>query len=112
MVEKLMNAFSAEDPEAVAACFADDINVSFVDYCPMLADGNNVHLFGKNAIKMFFTDQFYEMNRYFSVSSVAIEDKRNADFFACYRGKYVYARLTIEEFTEEGFIKKAVIRPV
>ena len=112
MLEKLINALSAEDPKAAAECFADDIGSCFVDYCPMLAGENNVHLIGRNAIRMFFDNQFYEMNRFFTVASVKIEDERNADFFAGYRGKYVYARLTIEECAEDGLIKKAVIRPV
>ena len=112
MIETLINAFSAEDPDAAAACFSDDISTVFIDYCPLLAGGNTVRLFGRNAIKMFFTDQFYELNRYFTISSAVIEDDKNANFFAGYRGKYVYVRLTIESCSEDGLIRKAVIRPV
>ena len=112
MIRSLIAALKEEDPRKTVSCFEDSFKTEYIDYCSALAGQKTVYLRGKNALSLFFEDVFYDMNRFFYISEEEIEDDRNATFFACYRGKYVLARLTIEGLSENGKISKAVIRPV
>ncbi|MCF0121463.1 MAG: hypothetical protein HUJ65_07485 [Oscillospiraceae bacterium] len=112
MLQKLLDSLEQENAEMVAACFEDDMSVEFRDYCPIFVGQPCKFLCGRNAVLLHFLDQFYDMNRFFTISDVQIEDDRNANFFSCYKGKYVMSRLTVEDLGDTGLIKKAVIRPL
>ncbi|MBQ1333320.1 MAG: hypothetical protein IIZ51_06080 [Lachnospiraceae bacterium] len=110
MVEKLLNAIKEKDHLAAAACFEDDRNASYTDYCPSCVGFDSIFVYGKTSAEIFFRDKFY--NNSFYIAEEEIEDDRNATFFGCYNGKFCFCRMTIEEITSEGLIRKAVVRPV
>ena len=111
MLEQLINAMQAENYEAVLQCFHDGTETVFKDYSPLLEKQPLICLCGSNAIRMFFRDRFYPMNRSFRIHEVRITDAASATFFEENQGHYYYSRLSIEQYDEDGLILKAVIRP-
>lgn len=111
MIIKLLNAWKSEDYLELLSCFSPERDTVFTDYCPAMIGQPSTHLIGSYGIEMFFRNHFYPMNHTLTISQEKILDEKTANFFACYAGRYVFARLSIEETDSDGLIKKAVIRP-
>ena len=52
MIEKYIEAMQKGDYKALAACFAPKCR--YFDYCPIGANHDNYHVYGREAIEMFF----------------------------------------------------------
>ena len=70
---------------------------------------DNYHVYGKEAIEMFFHHKF--TFRILSITDPVIESETSANFLVCYSGTYLYARATIECATEDGLIQELTVRP-
>lgn len=75
----------------------------YFDYCPIGTNHDNYHVYGKEAIEMFFHHKF--TFRILSITDPVIESETSANFLVCYSGTYLYARATIECATEDGLIR-------
>ena len=111
ILEKLIVAWKAEDYEATVACFVPDSSAVFTDYAPAMIGQDPVYLYGDRTVEMYFRNVFYPMNRTFFIAQERILSDREANFFACYHGRYVFARITVEETDGNGQIRKAIVRP-
>ena len=111
ILQQLLNAWKAEDYLATAACFVTDARAVFVDYAPALVGQEPVHLYGDRTIEMYFRNVFYPMNRMFRIAEEKILSDKEANYFAFYRGRYLFVRLSVEETDADGRILRAVVRP-
>jgi hypothetical protein len=107
MIEAYVDAMLKGDCVALAACFAPKCR--YFDYCPQSAGRDNYHVFGREAIEMFFRNKF--TFRVLSISDPVIESPTSANFLVAYGGSYFYARATIECHTEDGLIQELTVRP-
>lgn len=107
MIEKYVAAMQAQDYKALAACFAPKCR--YFDYCPIGANRDNYHVYGKTAIEMFFHNKF--TFRIISISDPVIENDTTANFLVAYGGTYLHARATIELATDDGLIQELTVRP-
>ncbi len=111
ILQRLLEAWKSENYQATVECFTPSAEARFVDYAPSLIGQEPIHLYGNKTIEMYFRNVFYPMNRLFSISEVKELTEKEANYFACYRGRYVFVRLSVEETDENGRIVKAVVRP-
>ena len=107
MIEKYAEAMTAGDYKALAALFSDKCR--YFDYCPIGANRENYHVFGRAGIEMFFHNKF--TFRYLKVTDPVIEDEHIANFLVCYNGQYLYARAKIVQYDEDGLIREMVVNP-
>lgn len=111
ILQQLLEAWKAEDYQATVDCFTPSAEARLVDYAPALIGQEPIHLYGNKTIEMYFRNVFYPMNRHFWIAEARELSENEANFFACYHGRFVFARLSVEELDENGRIRKAVIRP-
>jgi hypothetical protein len=107
MIQKALDALAAMDSVALAACFSEDCK--YFDYCPSVNGKENYFIYGSDCIEMFFRNRF--AHEHLVVSEPRAEDANTGSYFGAYSGPYVFARIQIEEFDENGLIKKAVVHP-
>lgn len=117
MLQVLIDALLQQDYTAVSACFAPGMDTRYIDYGPACVGKESFHVYGSNAIELFFRNAFYNNDRdfspvdFYSIHMPKILDMRTASFFGCYEGQYLPVRLTIEAVDGQGRIRKAVVRP-
>ena len=107
MIEKYIEAMMNGDYKALAECFAPKCR--YFDYCPIGANRDNYHVYGRAAIEMFFHHKF--TFRILSISDPVIESDTSANFLVAYGGTYLYARASIELADENGLIQELTVRP-
>lgn len=107
MIEKYIEAMMNRDYKALAACFAPKCR--YFDYCPIGANRDNYHVYGRVAIEMFFRNKF--TFGILSISDPVIESDTSANFLVAYGGTYLYAQASIELATEDGLIQELTVRP-
>ncbi len=107
MIEKYIEAMQNGDYMALAACFAPKCR--YFDYCPIGTNRDNYHVYGRAAIEMFFHNKF--TFRILSITDPVIESPTSANFLVAYGGTYLYARASIESYTEDGLIQEMTVRP-
>lgn len=110
-LQRLLEAWKAEDYQATVDCFTPSAEARLVDYAPALIGQDPIHLYGNRTIEMYFRNAFYPMNRLFRIAEVRELSENEANYFACYHGRYVFVRVSVEETDENGRIRKAVVRP-
>ena len=72
-------------------------------------DGHEYHLYGKEAISMFFRNKF--LFRQYSIMGAAVLDDRHAEFIASFGGYNIMAIVTLQQLSEDGHIKRLTVRP-
>ena len=107
MIENVMKALVEKDFKALATYFSEDCK--YFDYCPACNGEQNYFVYGNDCIEMFFRNRF--TFEYLEVAEPIIEDANTASYFGAYCGPYVFARFRIEEFNDDGLIKKVVVHP-
>jgi len=106
-IETIMNALVDKNQKLLASCFAEDC--TFIDYCPSQNGDTNSFVYGSDCMEMYFNLRFKTGE--FEAAEPVIEGTGQATFFGMYNGPYVYARLRIEEYDNDGRVKKAVVSP-
>lgn len=109
MIDELIDCIKTKDYKSLASLFENDRHVEYIDYCPSCVGYDNFYIYGNNAIEMFFRNKFY--NNTFYIAEEQKIDNCSATFFGCYNDRFCYCRITIENYTQEGKIVKAVVRP-
>ena len=108
MINKVMAALVQKDYRGLSECFSRDCR--YFDYCPSLSGGENYFIYGREAVEMFFRNRF--VHNQFEAASPVIENELRASFFGSYGTPFVYARVSIEAFADDGLIDKIVVSPV
>ena len=81
----------------------------YCDYCPNGTSQHEYHLYGKEAITMFFQNKF--LFRQYSILSPVILNERQAEFIASFGGCYVMAIANLQQLSADGYIRRLTVRP-
>lgn len=106
-IEKYIEALKKCDNKELALCFADDGTLR--DYCPNGTGHQEYHVYGREAIDMFFKNKF--TFRQYLISEAEIVNDEQAEFIACIGGYYVMAIATVRRVDENGLITRLTVRP-
>ncbi len=106
-IEKYIEAMNNKDFAGLAELFAPDGILS--DYCTNSAAQSEYHIYGREAINMFFRNKF-GFRRY-SIAEAEIVNDTQAEFIANFAGYNIMAIATVREANDEGLIEKLTVRP-
>lgn len=106
-IEKYIEALKKCDNKALAETFAVDGTLR--DYCPNSTGRQEYHVYGREAIDMFFKNKF--TFRQYLISDAEIVNDTQAEFVASIGGYYVMAIATVRRVDENGLITRLTVRP-
>lgn len=106
-IEKYIDALTRCDHKALADIFVAD--GSLRDYCPNSNGKQEYHIYGKEAIEMFFKNKF--IFRQYLISDAEIVNENQAEFIASIGGYNVMAIATIRKTDENGLVERLTVRP-
>ena len=100
-IEKYIDAIENKDYEGLGNLFTRDGH--YCDYCANGTPQHDYHLYGKEAISMFFRNKF--LCRQYSILEPTVLSPSQAEFIACFGGYHVMAIVTLYQversYTEE-----------
>ncbi len=107
-IEKYIESMENRDFVGLADLFsADGI---LCDYCSNSSSSQReYHLYGKEAINMFFRNKF--IFRRYSITGAEVVNDTQAEFIANFDGYNIMAIATVREVDENGLIKSLTVRP-
>ena len=100
-IEKYVQAMENKDFAGLAGLFTEDGRIC--DYC------TNNHIYGREAINMFFRNKFGF--RQYSIAEAEVVNDTQAEFIANFGGYNVMAIATVREVDENGLIQNLTVRP-
>lgn len=106
-IEKYIEAIENKDFTALGNLFTDDGH--YCDYCLNGTSQHEYHLYGKEAISMFFRNKF--LFRQYAVMESNILNDTEAEFVASFGGYCVMALVHLQQTTEDGQIRRLTVRP-
>lgn len=107
VIQKYLTALETKDFEALAELFTK--NGHYCDYCANGTSQHEFHLYGKEAISMFFRNKFLFCQ--YSILSPTILNGSQAEFIASYGGYQVMAIASLQQLTADGHIRRLTVRP-
>ena len=106
-IEKYIEAMENKDFNVLGSLFTDDGH--YCDYCPNGTTQHEYHLYGKEAISMFFRNKF--LFRQYSIMEANILSDTEAEFVASYGGYLIMGLVNLQKVTENGQIQRLTVRP-
>ncbi|MBD5454560.1 MAG: hypothetical protein HDR30_09655 [Lachnospiraceae bacterium] len=106
-IEKYVEAMENKDFAALAEMFTKDGILS--DYCANSSAQKEYHIYGKEAINMFFRNRFGF--RQYSIAEAEVVNDTQAEFVANFGGYNIMAIATVREVNEDGLIQMLTVRP-
>ncbi|MGN0515087.1 MAG: nuclear transport factor 2 family protein [Lachnospiraceae bacterium] len=106
-IEKYIDALKRCDNKGLADIFAED--GSLRDYCPNSTGRQEYHIYGREAIDMFFKNKF--SFRQYQIFDAEVVNDWQAEFVASIGGYYVMAIATVRRVDENGLITRLTVRP-
>lgn len=106
-IEKYVEAMENKDFAGLADLFAPD--GILCDYCTGSTAQNEYHIYGREAINMFFRNKF-GFRRY-CIKEAEVANDTQAEFIAGIDGYHIMAIATVREEDANGFIKMLTVRP-
>lgn len=106
-IEKYVQAMENKDYEAMANLFTKDGKLC--DYCTTSSIEQEYHIYGREAINMFFRNKFGF--RKYCISEVEVVNDKQAEFIANFAGYNIMAIATVLEVDENGAIERLTVRP-
>lgn len=106
-IEKYIEAMENKDYAGLAELFTP--NGILVDYCTTSASQPEYHIYGREAINMFFRNKF-GFRRYSILDGVVINGHQ-AEFIANLAGYNILAIASVCEVDENGLINKLTVQP-
>lgn len=107
IIEKYVEAIENKDYNALGELFTADGH--YCDYCPNGTAQHEYHLYGKEAIALFFRNKF--LFRQYSVTGATILNDSQAEFVASFGGYNVMGIADLQKVTADGYIKRLTVRP-
>ena len=89
-IEKYIDAIENKDYEGLGSLFTKDGH--YCDYCANGTAQHDYHLYGREAISMFFRNKF--LCRQYSILEPTVLSPSQAEFIACFGGYHVMAIVT------------------
>ena len=105
-IEKYIEALENKDFEGLGNLFTRD--GYYCDYCPNGTPQHEYHLYGKEAISMFFRNKF--LFRQYSILEPVILNDRQAEFIASFGGYNVMAIASLQQLSSDGHIRRLTVR--
>lgn len=106
-IEKYVEAMENKDFAALGELFTKEGHLC--DYCPNGTAQHEYHLYGKEAIAMFFRNKF--TFRQYSILEASIANDTQAEFIASFGGFHVMAIATVQKVSPDGHIARMTVRP-
>ena len=106
-IEKYVAAMENRDYEGLAELFTKDGTIS--DYCPNGTTQPEYHVYGREAINMFFRNKFTFGKC--SITEAQVVNDTQAEFVVNYGGYLVMAIATVRRTDNEGRIERLTVRP-
>jgi hypothetical protein len=106
-IEKYVEAMENKDFAGLAELFTKDGILS--DYCTNSSAQREYHIYGREAINMFFRNKFGF--RQYSIMSAEVVNEKQAEFIADFGGYHIMAIATVREVDNDGYIKMLTVRP-
>lgn len=106
-IEKYVEAMENKDFAGLANLFTKD--GILCDYCTTSSSQQEYHIYGREAINMFFRNKFGF--RQYSISEAEVVNVEQAEFIANFGGYNIMAIATVREEDENGLIKRLTVRP-
>ena len=106
-IEKYVEAMENKDFAGLAELFTKD--GILCDYCSNSSNQREYHIYGREAINMFFRNKFGF--RQYSILGAQVVNDEQAEFIANFGGYNIMAIATVRETDADGFIKKLTVRP-
>lgn len=106
-IEQFIEVMENKDFMALGELFTADGH--YCDYCANGTAQHEYHLYGKEAISMFFRNKF--LFRQYSIMEAAVLGDRQAEFIASFGGYNIMAIVTLQQLSEAGHIKRLTVRP-
>ena len=106
-IEKYVETMENKDFAALGNLFTDDGVLN--DYCSNNSAQPEYHLYGKEAINMFFRNKF--LFRRYSIADAEVVNDTQAEFIANFGGYHIMAIATVLEATPDGHIVNLTVRP-
>lgn len=97
------------DPDPVRAGNLFTKDGHYCDYCANGTPQHDYHLYGKEAISMFFRNKF--LCRQYSILEPTVLSLSQAEFIACFGGYHVMAIGTLQQLSADGHIRRLTVRP-
>ena len=105
--ERFVEILENKDFTALGELFTHDGH--YCDYCPNGTAQHEYHLYGKEAISMFFRNKFLFCQ--YSIMEAAVLNDRQAEFIASFGGYNIMAIATLQQISEDGHIRRLTVRP-
>lgn len=106
-IEKYVEAMENKDFVGLSELFTKDGNLS--DYCTNTTTQKEYHIYGREAINMFFRNKFGF--RQYSIMEAEVVNDTQAEFIANFGGYNIMAIATVREVSEDGHIRNLTVRP-
>lgn len=106
-IEKYVEVMENKDFAGLAGLFARD--GILCDYCTSSSAQKEYHIYGREAINMFFRNKFGF--RQYSIAEAEVVNDTQAEFLADFGGYHIMAIATVREVDENGLIRKLTVRP-
>ena len=106
-IEKYVEAMENKDFAGLAELFTTDGILR--DYCTNSSNQKEYHIYGREAINMFFRNKFGF--RQYSILGAEVVNDTQAEFIANFGGYNIMAIATVREVDGDGLIRKLTVRP-
>ena len=106
-IEKYVQAMENKDFAELADLFTKD--GMLCDYCTTSSSQHEYHIYGREAIHMFFRNKF-GFHQY-SIAEAEVVNEKQAEFIANFGGYHIMAIATVREVDEDGLIQNLTVRP-
>ena len=106
-IEQFLEIMENKDYTALGELFTADGH--YCDYCANGTAQHEYHLYGKEAISMFFRNKF--LFRQYSIMEAAVLDEKHAEFVASFGEYNIMAIATLQQLSADGQIKRLTVRP-
>ncbi len=107
LIRQYVDAMTRGDSAALGKLFSPD--GIYCDFCPEDAGEPKYYCYGREGIDMFFRNRF--IFHRFSITDATIVSDTQAHYVGIYGNFHLKSIATIQEFDENGYIRRLVVRP-
>lgn len=105
-IEQYIKTLQEKDFKGLGNLFTKDGH--YCDYCPNGTTQHEYHLYGREAITMFFRNKF--LFCHYSIIEPAILNSQQAEFIASFDGYHVMAIASLQQLSGDGLIRRLTVR--
>ncbi len=107
LIRRYIDAMQNGDSVALSKIFSPD--GVYCDFCPEVTGEPKYYCYGPEGIDMFFRNRF--IFRRFAITEAMIDSDTQAHYVGIYGQYHLRSIATIQEFDENGLIRRLVVRP-